>query len=282
MGFPNMYLPTNILTSLLALIEALAATPSKAVTVDWKWNRDTPGCRLRQEINSAGDVMEIGSTPGSGQTDISINDSRLNKLAEDVVENGVIHFVPDGSVDAEVSVSRDAYGFKTIDANSSDHLLMDGFARSTGVQILAAKFASAKVAVRSAAAASQALIKCEDDKMREWGIDAVSWRALRAPPTAIEPIQSLFHDYDYPAAALVYQIDPTVIARLSVDASGAISSCTAVNDVRYRMFTNSVCDVLKKRATFKPALGHDGVPSPAPYMIVVRFRTKVPSHKSKH
>jgi len=53
------------------LLLTASAQPVATSQVDWRWDRDTPSCALRQTV-SEGIVVSISRTPGNDQTSVSL------------------------------------------------------------------------------------------------------------------------------------------------------------------------------------------------------------------
>jgi TonB family protein len=239
--------------------------------LDWRWDRDHAGCGLRQEVNSGGDAVQVGMTPANGQTAVTIFDRGAGKLPEGTLRGGSISFAPGENMHAEIYVSRDSSGIRTISAFTDDRNALDKFSHSSAVEISHEKLGTVKAVVRSAAAAANALSQCEDRKFREWEIDPVTWRALKSSPIPLKPIFELLSPYDYPSLAAAYGVEGTVIVRLDVTPNGKVAACKSLNPTRYKGFETSVCNVMKKSARFQPARGAEGNPASAPYVFIVRF-----------
>lgn len=256
---------------LVQLLFLLGAAQSTSADLDWRWDREHAGCSLRQEVNSGGDAVQVGMTPANGQTVVTIFDHDAGKLPVGTLRGGSISFAPGENVDAEIYVSHDSSGTRTIMAFTDDRDALGKFSHSFAVEISHEKLGTAKAAVRSAAAAAGAMRQCEDRKLREWEIDPVAWGALKSSPVPFKPIVELLSPYDYPRLAAAYGVEGTVIVRLDVAPSGKVAACKSLNPTRYKGFETSVCNVMKKSARFQPARDAEGNPAPAPYVFIVRF-----------
>jgi len=249
----------------------LAAAQSGSTAVDWRWDRESSGCGLLQAINSRGDIIGLGGTPGNAYTAVTIKDHAGGKIPARTLSGGFVSFGAGESVEADVSVSRDAAGFRSIVASSPDRDAMAKISRASTVEISHPKLGTVKAVVRSAAAAVDAIIKCEDLKMREWGMDPTAWRALKSKPVPLKPLWELLSPYDYPQLAAAYRVEGKVIIRLDVSSDGRVTGCKPLNSLRYKGFEDSVCSVFRKSARFRPATGPDGNAVSAPHVLTVNF-----------
>jgi TonB family protein len=68
----------------------------------------------------------------------------------------------------------------------------------------------------------------------------------------------VFHADDYPFAARRHGWQGTVIADLTISARGTVDKCDVVKSSGYEVLDNSTCDILVKRAQFRPARDKSG------------------------
>jgi hypothetical protein len=243
--------------------------PATQRQVDWQWGRDTPMCSLRQAY-SADNVIMLSGTPANanyiyvGRVEPILGESKL-------LDGGKLKFLPGGESDAEISVTE-AKGYRDITASSEDPAFLSKFAGASALEITHEKLGTTRVPLRFAAAAVEAVRSCEDTKMRDWGIDPVTWRALKAPPKIVTRWTDLIHSDDYPIGALLSGSEGFMILRFQIGADGLVRDCQWLirgQPVQQRV---RLCSKLKKLARFKPAVASTGEPVASPYVLVIRFR----------
>jgi Gram-negative bacterial TonB protein C-terminal len=106
--------------------------------------------------------------------------------------------------------------------------------------------------------AMAALRRCNAALIRSWGIDPDV--QLRFNPVPINSPGRWVTDADYPRAARRDHRQALTSFRLLVDAKGVPSSCAIQLGLGGDEFRKITCDLLMKRARFKPALDRDGLP----------------------
>ena len=125
--------------------------------------------------------------------------------------------------------------------------------------------------ITAADKAMVAVRQCVDSKLPEWGVDAKAFDALRKPPTDIEGASWISYT-DYPADAADNNQMGTVIARMSMDATGRVTACNVVVSSGTRSLDDATCRAALKRGQFHPAIGADGAPTAAQRIVSTIFR----------
>lgn len=259
---------TSLPLMFLILNAASQVTPASE---DWQWDRDTPVCRLRQQISPSGGVIEITRTPGNEETEVTITSPPPSTVHDGEFRDGGISLYPGGKVVGDVtSYVDDAKRLHTY-AVTQDAGFMEKFPSASALEISHAKISAVRAPIRSASAAAVALQSCEDQKMREWGVDPLAWRGLKTRPIPLIPVRRKFSNLDYPGEAIMERIEGDAVVRLAVGPDGGVKRCESVNSGGYKGFENAACDVLK-RAKFHPALGSTGESVSGFYVFDVRFR----------
>lgn len=118
-----------------------------------------------------------------------------------------------------------------------------------------------------------ALRTCMDELLTHWGIDVERHRALSRKAVPIQA-EDWFHSSDYPPSLLRKGAQGMVHFRLSVDSEGRASACHIQRSTRPEGFDEAACDVLMRRARFKPALDAAGKPIASYYIASVQFVTE--------
>ncbi|WP_271439644.1 energy transducer TonB [Pontixanthobacter luteolus] len=106
----------------------------------------------------------------------------------------------------------------------------------------------------------EAMGACMDDLMRSWGFDPQVQRNLISSPEPKSGPGRWVTPRDYPAGALRKNLSGSVRVRLDIDEAGEVTDCTiqqAFSDPAFRL---SVCNLIKKRGRFRPAINAGGDP----------------------
>lgn len=116
-----------------------------------------------------------------------------------------------------------------------------------------------------------ALRRCMDELLTHWGIDAERHKRLTRKALPADSPGTWLRNTDYPTSLLRRGAQGIVHFRLSVDARGKVSDCHIQRSTRPEGFDEAVCEVLMRRARFKPALDAEGKPMASYYINTVRF-----------
>lgn len=104
----------------------------------------------------------------------------------------------------------------------------------------------------------KALEDCESDLLTSWGFDKAAQAAVAKRPQG--SFAGVFNADDYPSDALESGLGGSVGFRLRIEQDGKISDCAVIESSGTPSLDKQTCAVVKKRARFSPALGHDGKP----------------------
>jgi len=252
------------------LLLAGAAQAGEAPKVDWIWQVNLGRCSLRQQVDDRR-LVEIAFTPANSSPTVTIYDRRAKKPSDGNLEGGSLAFTGGMAVNADIWISSDPSVGKGIAASTKDRDMLARFARASSVEISHPKFGTVKAPVRSAAAAVDALAECEKRKLSEWEIDADALHSLKSLPVPSKAFYKIFSTLDFPTDAAAYGVEGGVIARLGIGTDGKVETCKSLNPIPYKGFEESVCNVLRTKGKFEPAIGSDGNPISAPYVLSVRF-----------
>ena len=121
----------------------------------------------------------------------------------------------------------------------------------------------------------KAFDECGRESLRSWGLDPDVQDKIVRPAWAPKPLQ-WFTAQDYPTGMLRLGKESAVNARLIVDATGKVTSCTGLSTFAAPEFNKVVCDIFKKRARLAPAELADGTKVPSYYSAQIQFRTSGP------
>jgi hypothetical protein len=254
------------------LLLTTSATQSATTNqVEWHWERDTPTCAQNQAYSSDGNVIKLSRTPGNDQSLVFIGGMDAMPANSKSLLGGRVKFLPGGESDAEIFVTK-AKGRRDISALSDDPAFLSKFARASAVEITQKELGTTRVPLRSAAAAVEAIRTCEDTRMRQWGIDPVAWRALKARPLPLKSWSEWIGPDDYPITALLEGSQGYMILRFEIRADGHVRDCRPLVRGRPVQSRVRICSRLKGVARFKPAIASSGETVAAPYVLIISFR----------
>jgi TonB family protein len=235
----------------------------------WQWDGTTPICRLQQQTPS-GHKIQISRTPGNEETEFKIYLQPRSKIREGKFRQGTRR-LDTSSETLDVSTYQDSAGQLQVYPVSHDPMFMRRFSRAVMVEVSHRSIGTFRESLRASAAAGDALQNCEDQKLRNWGIDLIALRRLKSQPVPLRPISDQFHSLDYPRAALAAGIEADAVTRLDVDSGGRVARCQSLNAGLHREFEEAACDILQN-VRFGPATDVAGNLVSAPYVYDVRFR----------
>ena len=129
----------------------------------------------------------------------------------------------------------------------------------------------AKLGFSDAAGAVRNLRRCNDALARDWKIDPTFMASLRRKPEPREKPGYWIQDEDYPLTAALRGEGGMIILRYMVGIDGRARDCTIVKPTASESINRRSCGFLVTRARYRPALGPDGKPVPAPVVMVLHW-----------
>jgi len=124
------------------------------------------------------------------------------------------------------------------------------------------------VNLKGALAAAQT---CEDDLLRDWGVDPAELRLIATPAKALYDPADWQTGGDYPTKELNAGRAGSVVIKLDLAATGGVASCTVVVSSGVEAFDKRSCAMAVKRAKFAPARLADGKPVPSLVFLNIRW-----------
>ena len=256
----------------IAAIVVAAITQSKASATDrdWAWDNNSSVCTLDQEFRGESGSLTISRTPGNGATGVTVQVPGKS-LVRAPVPDIKVTLEPGGPVSATAYVGFDPEHplQRVVSITVEDQTFLDRLAHAASITLEGKRVDQRRVIIRSAGAAVQALRRCEDAKMRSWGIDPVAWRALRSPP--VQTAEPVITHKDYPTDRVARGSSGKVVVRMTVSGDGAVKDCVSLLPRSGPTFVRAVCRAFTKRARFAPAQDSAGRPVEAPYVAYVNF-----------
>jgi outer membrane biosynthesis protein TonB len=113
--------------------------------------------------------------------------------------------------------------------------------------------------------------ECNQDSLRDWGVDPAVEAKIVRPVWAINPSAWLFPG-DYPRSMAIRGAESVVEVRLLVDAAGRVTKCTPLSHFNEPEFNKVSCARITERARFEPAELADGSKVPSFYTRRIVFR----------
>ncbi len=92
-------------------------------------------------------------------------------------------------------------------------------------------------------------------------MDEAAQDAIAKPPTM--EAAGVFKSDDYPDKLVEQGVQGSVGALLTIDASGAVTDCRAIEPSGAPELDAVTCNIFKTRAKYRPAVDHSGKPVPA-------------------
>ena len=263
-GMVGALLPASAIAQAPPAAPAPAATPPQVWQLDWNDNY----CAV-----STGDPATAGlavwMTPGDPSPDlIFIGSPKILPPLDDFTKTLVILAPSRGSFSATVSDVADNAQGRVLRLLRLKESFPADFAASSEVRLEGMKKGIVTVGSDKAMAA---LRQCVDDKLKEWGVDAKAYDALRMPAT--DPTGRLWNMLsDYPEDALAAHKQGDVIARMDVDGRGRVTNCAVVVSSGTKSLDNATCATALKKGKFTPAIGADGKPTASQRVARMRWR----------
>lgn len=133
---------------------------------------------------------------------------------------------------------------------------------------------NASFSLKQMASVAKLLNDCTHDLRRYWNMG--EWgSAVAIQPEPVKDVRTLFSPADYPQDAQRADLEGKAQVMLLIDEKGATKSCHVIHREGSPVFEAMSCQVLLKRASFRPAKDLRGRPIRSSYMspfIVFRFR----------
>ena len=117
----------------------------------------------------------------------------------------------------------------------------------------------------------EALRKCNAELLGKWGIDVEKHRRLSQTAQPIGNPHEWLTWTDYPPHMQDWGKRGFFRFRFTVEPSGVVSNCTLMQSIMPRQDAQAICEKLKSRARFEPALDADGNPIRSFWVRNARF-----------
>jgi TonB family protein len=253
-----------------ALILASVAAPApQPVPARWVADWGDTKCSLSREAEKA--VLSLQFAPGTEAIELRAADLRWKKAPlRDGQEVGItLDGRPAGSIPVLQLAGKGLQGF-TGQGLTRDFLRQ--FAKSSTLRLQVDGSSVLELPIPGAEKAVEALLACEADALRAWGIDPADRLPVKTLPRAHKHLISLVTHSDYPSEALGTNAQGTTVVRLTVEASGRVSECRLLSSSGSVPIDRKTCAVFRERARFDPATGSDGQPTKAYVVTRITWR----------
>lgn len=117
-----------------------------------------------------------------------------------------------------------------------------------------------RLALGSFEPALDALYRCGDNVVKEWGYDPAEQKTVTKPPEPLVPISHWLRSGDYPRVLLGNRQSGIVKFRLDVGVQGSVDGCVIISETSEQGFADITCRLISERARFSPAQNADGKP----------------------
>ncbi|WP_426264080.1 energy transducer TonB [Sphingomonas sp. PWP1-2] len=142
---------------------------------------------------------------------------------------------------------------------------------SSALTIASADGARTSFAVPGMKSAAAALRACQDDLLKQWGVDP-SERDKAPLPTPLTPMAGWITTDDYPSEALSAGSAGTTMMIWAIQPDGKVGDCRIIQSSGSKSLDLASCAAVTKRGRYAPPLGYDGKPTTVHAMRYVNWR----------
>ena len=243
---------------LLGASTGLANEPAPA-----RWNVDWGDhqCSLIRQVEQ-GPILAIRTTPGSMSWEMRVADRSWSSNVLANPDRITVLLQPGTALEARTVTSERSPVGHTLALYGLPHDFPETLAAARTVRLVRDGDMLLEIGLSATQQAIAALRDCEQDLMREWGIDPAVIARLRSPPTG--DLARYVDNRDYPLEALRRGAGGTSTARIMVGVDGRVTECTIVATSGQASLDRATCRIFLRRAQLTPAIGPDGNPVAAP------------------
>lgn len=143
--------------------------------------------------------------------------------------------------------------------------------RSSALTIVSADGSRTSFAVPGMKSAAVALRACQDDLLKQWGVDPTE-RDKAPLPTPLTPMAGWITTDDYPSEAFSANIEGTTMMIWAIQLNGKVGDCRVIRSSGSKPLDLAACAAVTKRGRYAPPVGYDGKPMTLHAMRYVRWR----------
>ena len=234
-----------------AAVSGVSYSPVGKWTMDYQQDL----CLLTRPYESNGTKVTLGfrQAPGDFQTEVIILSA---DSPDEALRGGGVIMRPDPAttiISMGVSL-RIPGGRKRVLRFMAPHAQIVGLGSQVGLTIEELGQGAMTFPLDRADKALRALVTCETDQIRSWGVD-LSQMAVTA-----KPIGDVTKWFVFPLQAAHNRQDGDTTVRWSIDTKGRVDGCTIVRSSGNPILDSSACKQIIKRGKYQPAIGKDGKP----------------------
>jgi TonB family protein len=260
---------------LAALCTTAPAAAQPAAPAQWAVDWGDQYCTLsRASMGSVSVLFAIKQVPGSETIELVLAGPGLKEARFGSSEGVNIRFSPAGAeLKGLIQAQRSGQGDIVAKVYRLKNDFVDHLAKASELLIVGDGKGRLHLPIPAQSSALAALRTCVDDGMARWGVDPVAAASLRERPSIMNP-ESVIQPMDYPDEALRRNESGAVVMRLDVSEIGRVSGCTVVATSGSAVLDSATCQLLTRRARYKPATATDG--NAAPAKTIVKFNWLIP------
>lgn len=245
----------------LLIAQAALAAPVQPATLlpsgKWQVEYSKSSCVISREFGKTPNITIFGLTP-------PLNSEFVTLIIAQPSQKGRA-FRGEANVRLSGGFVADPAGYVTFTAKGKrvtrigiSREVLDLLAKGESISIRADRWVDVALQPSAFPKALASLKECEADLLAGWGFDRAAQAAVARRPKGT--LQGLLRHDDYPSQLVALEVEGTVGFRLRVEADGSISECVAMQSSGSTELDKHTCNLMKKRAKYEPALGHDGKP----------------------
>ncbi|MEA3262513.1 MAG: energy transducer TonB [Pseudomonadota bacterium] len=260
---------------LSASAQAQVASPIPLPPIGpWKLDYAPDECRLVRSFGSGDKQIVFRLARGSGlqQFDVILASKDIPKLPSKIPMTLKLEGTDtpaqlfDG-VSAQVPGRSERY-VRWYDGDSN---LLKDFGQNQVITVGAGKSYSATLNLVAARPALAALDKCHEDLLQGWGLDLAKLKEAKSPPIPTGNPANWVTTNDYPSKALLAGVSGTVRFMAIVGTEGRPTQCKIALSSGEPELDTVTCQLVMRRAQFKPAANAKGEPVVGYYINRVRW-----------
>lgn len=240
----------------------------------WKVDYAPDECRLVRTFGSSEQQFVLRLARGSGlqQFDLIVASKGIPKLSSKVpmtlkLQGTEIPAQQFDGFSAQVPGRSERY-VRWYDGDSE---LLKDFGQDQIITVGAGNSYTVTLNLVAARPALAALDKCHDDLLLSWGLDLVKLKEARSPPVPTGNPGNWVSTSDYPSKALSTGVSGTVRFMTVVGSDGKPTQCRIALSSGVPGLDNVTCQLVMRRAQFRPATNADGQPVVGYYVNRVRW-----------
>ncbi|MFN3945877.1 MAG: TonB family protein [Allosphingosinicella sp.] len=235
---------------------ALAAQPHP-VAENWRLEDRPAEC-----LATHGAGLEIAVTPNSGVAALTVIDP--SPALAGAAASGPLQIVLDSPPlrigDAAFQMFQTG-GQKRLSLFRLPSELLQRIATSAELRLEQGGSAVAAFPLGPVGEAIDGIRRCEETRLREWGVDVEALLGLQRRPHPLVAVQIGVDDY--PTASRSAREEGMVVVRLDLNAEGRVQECAVAVGSGHAALDRTTCRLYRARARYRPALGADGTPVPS-------------------